>query len=73
LRAYDAVQFAAAQQVNMAYIAQGLPSVTFVSADHKLNAAALTEGLAVDDPNLHSRRTKVIDILGNEHDEDAEG
>ena len=53
LRAYDAVQLAAAQQVHKAYIAQGLPPVTFVSADHKLNAAATTEGLAADDPNLH--------------------
>lgn len=53
LRAYDAVQLAAAQQVNKAYITQGLPPVTFVSADQKLNAAAMTEGLAVDDPNLH--------------------
>jgi len=30
-----------------------LPSLTLLSADVDLNAAALAEGLAVDDPNSH--------------------
>lgn len=53
LRAYDAVQFAAAQQVNQAYIARGLPPVTFICADNQLNKVATAEGLSVDDPNTH--------------------
>jgi predicted nucleic acid-binding protein len=48
LRGYDAVQLAAGLD------AQGrLPSLTLLSADADLNAAALAEGLAVDDPNNH--------------------
>ncbi|MBV9471225.1 MAG: type II toxin-antitoxin system VapC family toxin [Abitibacteriaceae bacterium] len=52
LRAYDAVQLAAAMQLNARYLAVGL-SLTLVSADMELNAAALMEGLAVEDPNTH--------------------
>ena len=48
LRGYDAVQLAAALQVRVQ-----LPSLTLVSADAELNAAALAEGLLVDDPNSH--------------------
>jgi predicted nucleic acid-binding protein len=48
LRGYDAVQLAAALQVRV-----HLPSLTLVSADAELNAAALAEGLLVDDPNSH--------------------
>lgn len=49
LRGYDAVHLAAALSVQTAY-----PSpVTVVSADTELNAAALAEGLLVDNPNLH--------------------
>ena len=53
LRGFDAVQLAAALQVQVERIASGVPGVTFVSADQALNAAAVAEGLAVDDPNLH--------------------
>jgi predicted nucleic acid-binding protein len=48
LRAYDAVQLAAALEIHAAD-----PSVTLLSADVELNTAALAEGLAVDDPNTH--------------------
>ena len=53
LRGYDAVQLAAGKEVNRLRVALGLTPVIFVSADKELNAAALAEGLAVDDPNLH--------------------
>lgn len=53
LRGYDAVQLAAAVQVNDAYTASRQPAVTLVSADLELNAAAAAEGLGVDDPNTH--------------------
>ena len=48
LRAYDAVQLAAALEIRAAD-----PSLTLLSADIEPNAAALAEGLAVDDPNSH--------------------
>ena len=48
LRAYDAVQLAAALDIY-----QLDPSLTLVSADADLNAAATAEGLAVEDPNTH--------------------
>ena len=48
LRGYDAVQLAAALDTQAR-----LPSLTLLSADTDLNAAALAEGLAVDDPNAH--------------------
>jgi uncharacterized protein len=53
LRAYDAVQLAAAQEINANMKSAGAPPITLVSADVALNAAALAEGLAVDDPNTH--------------------
>jgi len=53
LRAYDAVQLAAALEINADRIAVGLSAVTLISADVGLNAAAVAEGLAVDDPNAH--------------------
>lgn len=53
LRAYDAVQFAAALEVNASMKSAGAPPITLVSADGALNAAALAEGLAVEDPNTH--------------------
>jgi predicted nucleic acid-binding protein len=52
LRGYDAVQVAAALQASAAYAAAGL-SLNLISADVDLNNAAVTEGLAVDDPNKH--------------------
>lgn len=53
LRGYDAVQLAAGCQVNHLCIGSGLAPVIFVSADSELNAAAVQEGLVVDNPNLH--------------------
>jgi predicted nucleic acid-binding protein len=48
LRAYDAVQLSAALEIHAAD-----PSLTLLSSDAELNAAALAEGLTVDDPNSH--------------------
>jgi predicted nucleic acid-binding protein len=53
LRAYDAVQFAVAREVQVRRLALGLPGVILISADRELNAAATAEGLPVDDPNHH--------------------
>jgi uncharacterized protein len=52
LRAYDAVQLAAAVEVNAQCAALGV-ALTLISADAALNAAAMAEGLTVDDPNSH--------------------
>lgn len=52
LRGYDAVQLAAALETNRRCLAWGL-SLTFVCADAELNAAALAEGLLVENPNAH--------------------
>lgn len=48
LRGYDAVQLAAALETQ-----SQLPSLTMLSSDAGLNAAAQAEGLMVDDPNSH--------------------
>jgi predicted nucleic acid-binding protein len=48
LRSYDAVQLSAALEVHAK-----IPSLILVSADVALNAAAMAEGLPVDDPNAH--------------------
>ncbi len=53
LRGYDAVQLAAVLTVNARRRRQGLNAVTLVSADQELNAAAVVEGLTVEDPNNH--------------------
>ena len=53
LRGFDAVQLAAACEVQALCIASGIPPLSFLSADKTLNAAAITEGLSVDDPNDH--------------------
>ena len=53
LRAYDAVQLAVALDLDRRQQDAGLGPVTLVSADQALNDAALTEGLAVDDPCAH--------------------
>jgi uncharacterized protein len=50
LRAYDAVQLAAALKINQREQDASFPSVTLISADQALNDAAEAEGLAVDDP-----------------------
>lgn len=51
LRGYDSVQLAAACEVNAFCAANGLPPLTFVSADSALDTAVAGEGLLVDDPN----------------------
>jgi uncharacterized protein len=53
LRAYDAVQLAAALDVYRDWSANRFGAFVFVSADRALNAAATAEGLTVEDPNLH--------------------
>lgn len=53
LRGFDAVQLAAACEVQALCIASGIPPLFFLSADKGLNAAATAEGLLVDDPNTH--------------------
>jgi predicted nucleic acid-binding protein len=52
LRAYDAVQLAAALVLNAQCLRVGT-ALTLVSADIPLNAAAVAEGLTTDDPNAH--------------------
>lgn len=53
LRGYDAVQLAAMLEINADRASLGLSAITFISADAALNAAAVSEGFAVDDPNSH--------------------
>jgi predicted nucleic acid-binding protein len=53
LRGYDAVQLAAAVEVQAYNLSVGLPVLTLISADAALNTATTAEGLAVDDPNNH--------------------
>ncbi len=48
LRAYDAVQLAAALEIR-----RQDPSLTLVSADAELDGAATAEGMTVEDPNTH--------------------
>ncbi|WP_165073220.1 type II toxin-antitoxin system VapC family toxin [Paludisphaera rhizosphaerae] len=54
LRAYDPVQLAAATEIDRLNREADLGPVTFVSADRELNAAAIAEGLIVEDPASHS-------------------
>jgi len=53
LRAYDAVQLASANTANERLVMSNVPPLIFVSADERLTQAANTEGLTVEDPNLH--------------------
>ena len=53
LRGYDAVQLAAALQLETQMISLQMGHIAFVCADAALNAAATAEGLAVDNPNAH--------------------
>ncbi|MBA3944702.1 MAG: type II toxin-antitoxin system VapC family toxin [Herpetosiphonaceae bacterium] len=53
LRAYDAVQLATAILGNHALIAVEQPPLIFLTADRRLQEAAVVEGLAVDDPNRY--------------------
>jgi predicted nucleic acid-binding protein len=53
LRAYDAVQLAAALAIRQERQDAGFSPVTLISADQALNDAATAEGLTVDDPRSH--------------------
>ena len=53
LRAYDAVQLACALVIRDQAAAARLPPPTFVSADIELLAAAVAEGLTIENPNGH--------------------
>lgn len=53
LRGYDAVQLAAALELQTARAALSLSIITFVCADNTLNKAAAAEGLPVENPNTH--------------------
>ncbi len=53
LRVYDAMHLATALIVNQFCVDTYQHSLTFLSADGNLNAAASAEGLAVDNPNDH--------------------
>jgi predicted nucleic acid-binding protein len=53
LRGYDAIQLAAALEVNTLRTSFGSPPITLLSSDTELNTAAKAEGLACDDPNAH--------------------
>jgi hypothetical protein len=53
LRAYDAVQLAAALKIRQERQDAGFAPVTMISADQALNDAAMAEGMAVDDPRAH--------------------
>jgi len=51
LRGYDAVQLAAALEVETEIKAVGTSGLIFVSGDNELNTAAQSESLAVENPN----------------------
>ena len=53
LRAYDAVQLAVALECYRNQMQFDLPAIRFVSADNELLFAAESEGLQVENPNLH--------------------
>lgn len=53
LRAYDAIQLGVALEMNASRLFVGLPPLILISADQELNAAAIAEGLAVEDPNKY--------------------
>jgi len=53
LRAYDAVQLAAALDTSRIISQAESVELTLISSDIDLNAAAATEGLQVEDPNNH--------------------
>ncbi len=53
LRAYDALQLAAALEISQQRRDTGFAPVALISADQALNDAARAEGLTVDDPRAH--------------------
>jgi hypothetical protein len=54
LRAYDAIHLASALVMDRRWMEAGLVAPIFLAADDRLLRAAQAEGLAVDNPNLHS-------------------
>jgi predicted nucleic acid-binding protein len=54
LRAYDAIHLASALVMDRQLVEAGLTAPVFLAADDRLLKAAQAEGLAVDNPNLHS-------------------
>ncbi|MEN3333399.1 MAG: uncharacterized protein V7641_2764 [Blastocatellia bacterium] len=55
LRGYDAVQLAAALDVQsyLSSLTKTKSGLTMISADIELNATAAAEGLTAEDPNAH--------------------
>ena len=53
LRGYDAIQLAAGLEVHVRYLAAGLPAITYISSDAEVKAAAIAEGLIIEDQNTH--------------------
>lgn len=53
LRGYDAVQLAAALEINTLCVGSGLLPIIFVSTDDDLNTVAASEGLVVENPNAY--------------------
>ena len=53
LRAYDALQLAAATMLQTYRTGLALAPLILVSSDHELNTAAVAAGLLVEDPNIH--------------------
>lgn len=51
LRGYDAVQLSATLEANSERLANGLSTLTLVSADTDLNIVAQSEGLIIENPN----------------------
>ena len=54
LRAFDATHLATALNAQSFLSNEHYPPLVFISADDRLNNAASTEGLLVDNPNRHS-------------------
>ncbi len=54
LRGCDAIQLASALFLHKRLLQDDLPGITFVCADDDLLAAAIAEGLATENPNLHA-------------------
>ena len=50
---YDAIQLAAALELQAVRSLVSLSAIVFVCADNKLNTAAAAEGLPVANPNTH--------------------
>jgi predicted nucleic acid-binding protein len=53
LRGFDAIQLSCALMTRDRLASRRTPTLTFLSADSSLNAAAAAEGLAVENPNAH--------------------